>query len=297
MDQLIKEYFNHGDAESPALDDQLLNSFPMDGWRRVSAGVIFGWLTAQAAALPDPHDLMSRSVKVTEANWVEGPSYSFVRSDVSSKHGSGVYEVLMIEGSPYLKVVSENGQRLWGQRELGENQKLAKEILKRTSESPPERLRRTEQYARERNRDHALLSELAEAFDYTLRGEIEKDGHEVWMLAGKPKAGYVPRSRESKVLSGMDVTFWIDKKTYQWLRVEAEVVKPVSIYGIAKVSPGTKFTLDQAPISGGLWMPKRFTMQVSASALGFIKEAFVQEQTYSDYERSAIAVAATRAGH
>jgi hypothetical protein len=39
------------------------------------------------------------------------------------------------------------------------------------------------------------------------------------------------RMSESKVLTGMEGKLWIDKKTLQWVKVEATVIHPVSIGG------------------------------------------------------------------
>jgi len=52
---------------------------------------------------------------------------------------------------------------------------------------------------------------------------------------------------------------------------------------MAKVSPGTCLTLEQQPISDSVWLPKRFTMRVNASALGFINENSSDDKTYSNY--------------
>ena len=98
----------------------------------------------------------------------------------------------------------------------------------------------------------------------------------------------------------MEVTFWVDKKTYQWPRVEAEVRTPVSLYGmIGKVNPGTKFVLEQEPVLSNLWLPKRFHMQVNATALGFISEDSSTEETYSNYrpigQEAAASSTSTRA--
>src|SRR5207248_11717546 len=98
--------------------------------------------------------------------------------------------------------------------------------------------------------------------------------------------GYRPKSRETKVLIGMGGKLSVDKNHYHWVRVEAEVFKPVS-FGlfIAKVGPGTRFVLEQAPISPTLWLPKHFNMQLEASVLG-IRKASVQDETYKDYKRA-----------
>ena len=125
-------------------------------------------------------------------------------------------------------------------------QKLEREIEKRRRESPRERQKRLAKYAEERDHDHAFLSEIPVAFVFRMsnQGPPESDG--VWLLEGRPKPDYTPSNREGKVLAGMNFKFWIDKATCQWLRIEAEVQHPVSIFGLfAKVGPGTKFTLAQ----------------------------------------------------
>jgi len=247
---------------------------------------------AVAGSLPDAHEIITRSVKVAEANWLEAPHYSCIRSDAKSKNGAPAvkktYQVMMIEGSPYMKVIAEDGRPLSAARAQEEEQKLQKETAKRANESPRERRKRVEAYTEDRNRDHAMLSELSEAFDYTVTGEQQSGGTTVWVLEGKQRPAYVPRTREAKVLSGMNVKFWIDKETYQWLRVEAEVKQPVTLYGaIAKVGPGTKFMLEQEPVYEGIWLPKHFSMKINASALGFIHEDSVQDETYTNYRFAA----------
>ena len=44
---------------------------------------------------------------------------------------------------------------------------------------------------------------------------------------------------------------WIDTRQYQWVKVHAEVFRPVA-FGlfIAHVEPGTEFTLEESPIGG-----------------------------------------------
>jgi len=248
---------------------------------------------------PDPHEVIAHSIKVAESNWSEAPNYSFIRTDSKSKHGSEpvrkAYEVLMIEGSPYLKTVAEDGHALSKLRSQEEERKLQKELAKRRGESVHERRKRLEKYNEDRNRDHALLTELAAAFDYVVTGDQQMNGYEIWVLEGKPKPGYTPPNRAAKVLSSMNVRFWIDKPSFEWLRVEAEVKQAVSIYGpIAKVGPGTRFIMEQEPVSGNLWLPKYFSMRINASALGFINEDSVQDETYTNYRPSIGTFGSTR---
>jgi hypothetical protein len=75
---------------------------------------------------------------------------------------------------------------------------------------------------------------------------------------------------------------WIDKAEYQWVKVEAEVTAPVSLYLVAHVGAGTRFSLEQMPIEKNLWLPKRFAMQARVSVLG-VPEHRKEEETYSGY--------------
>jgi hypothetical protein len=264
------------------------------------AGLAIGCSTLVGSP-PDAYDVIARSVKATEGNWTEAPNYSFLRVDAKSKHGSqpvkAVYEVLMIEGSPYQKIVAEDGHPLPALRADEEEQKLRRERAKRESESARERRRRIEKYTEDRDRDHAMLMELCDAFDYTVTGEQHIGEDSVWLLEGKPKPGYMAKTRAAKVLAGMNVKFWIEKTSYQWMRVEAEVMRPISLYGaIAKVGPGTKFVLEQEQVSPNLWLPKHFATQVKASALGFINEDSVQDETYSNYRLGTSSVNALSGG-
>ena len=78
---------------------------------------------------------------------------------------------------------------------------------------------------------------------------------------------------------------WIDKATNQWVKVHAEVVRPVTFYGfLAKVGPGTEFDLEQEPVANGIWLPKTFNVRVKATALGFFSENSNESDTYRDYQ-------------
>src|SRR5580704_11078158 len=159
-------------------------------------------------------EIMSRSVKVTETNWREAPKYAFMRTDVKTdpkkspdSEARKTYEVLMIEGSPFLKLVSLQGRTLAPEQAEEEQQRLRREISRRASESDRDRQKRVEKYNADRDRDHALLTELCNAFDYAIRGERNLDNREVIMLHGEPRPNYIPRTREAKILAGMEVTF------------------------------------------------------------------------------------------
>jgi hypothetical protein len=61
---------------------------------------------------------------------------------------------------------------------------------------------------------------------------------------------------------------WVDEQQYQWVRVQAEVFRPV-VFGlfIAHVEPGTRFLLEQEPVEGRIWLRSHFTTPVKARIL------------------------------
>lgn len=237
---------------------------------------------------PNPQEIIQRSVEANRANWKEAEKYSFTERDVESKSDSvemvRTYDALMVEGSPYNRAVAENDKPLSSERQVEEEQKLRQEVDKRQRETKKERGQRISKYSRDRDQEHALLLEMANALEYTVVGDENLDGHDVWVLQATAKSGYQPKTREAKILTGMIGKLWIEKATYQWVRVEAQVIKPVLILGfIAKVGTGTSFVLEQEPMTGSLWLPKHFSMKVNTTILGIIHRNYGEDETYSNY--------------
>jgi hypothetical protein len=198
---------------------------------------------------------------------------------------SKTYRVLIIDGSPYNVVQAINGQPVSLDEKAAEERKLRKEIERRQKESERERERRVAKYDKEQNRDHRMLQEMVDAFEFKIAGEAQIDGHQCWVMDAEPKPGFEPSDHEGHVLKGMKGKLWIDKASNQWVKVRAEVVKPVTFFGfLAKVGPGTAFDLQQEPIADGVWLPKAFNIRVRASALGFVNENSEHSETYLDYE-------------
>lgn len=241
------------------------------------------------AATTDPDQIVRKSVEAIQSDWAQAPKFSYLERDVESKRHSPriakTYRVLMIDGSPYNLVTANNDQPLSTDEKAAEQRKLKKEIEKRRTESNRERARRIAKFDKERGHEHEMLQEMVEAFQFHLAGQAQVHGRACWVLNAEPKPGYKASDHEGRVLKGMKGTLWIDQATNQWVRVHAEVVRPVSFFGfLAKVGPGTKFDLEQAPVMDNVWMPVRFNVQVYSTALGFFNEDSTHSETYLDYQ-------------
>jgi len=240
---------------------------------------------------PNSQEIIQRSVEANQVSWKQAEKYSFTERDVKSKNDRvetvRTYDVLMIQGSTYNKLIAENDMPLSPERQVVEAQKFERELYRRQHESKEERDQRIAKYSKERDQDHDLLREMANALDYTVVGDENLDGRDVWVLNATSKPNYKPKNREAKILTGMVGKLWIDKETYQWLRVEAQVIKPVSFLGfLAKVGPGTSFVLEQQLVRGNL-LPNHFSMKVKATVLGIIHRNSGEDETYSNYRITA----------
>jgi hypothetical protein len=238
---------------------------------------------------PQPDQIIRKSVEAIQADWAQAPKYSYIERDVESKRHSPptikTYKVLMIDGSPYNLITGINDRPLSPGEQTEEQHQLEREIEKRKHESERDREKRTAKYVRERTRDHEMLRAMVDAFQFQLAGLAQVDGHPCWVLDAAQKPGYQPSTREGRILKGMKGRLWVDQRTYQWVKVHAEVVKTVTFHGfLAKVGRGTEFDLEQAPVSDNLWLARRFSVRVNASALGFLNEDSDESDTYHDYQ-------------
>ncbi len=244
------------------------------------------------ASAPSVAEIVRRSVQANAADWKSQPQYAFQEFDLKSKidaegkaqrQQSKSYEVLMIEGSPYNRLVATNGEKLSPAQAAQENAKLQRETLRRQQESPQDRHNRLAKYLSNRAEEHILMQQMVEAFNFKLVGEETIEGTDCYVLQADPRPDYQPAVPRAKVLTGMRGRLWIDKSQYHWVRVQAEVISPVA-FGLflAQVKPGTKFELDQAPV-GEVWLPKTFTQSVNASVLGLYGYRTKEEEHYSDY--------------
>jgi len=245
-------------------------------------------------------EIVGKSVAANTNDWRAQPEYAFREHDIKSKIGPGgqahveqskTFEVSMIEGSPYSRLVAINNEPLSKTQERAEQVKLQRETERRQSESPGQKNDRVAKYQEERSEEHVLMQQMAEAFTFTLAGEERVGGVDCYVLDANPKPGYHPAVEKARVLTGMKGRLWIDKEHFHWVKVQAEVISPVE-FGlfIAKVKPGTCFELEQAPV-GKVWLPKRFTETVNASVLGFYGMRTREEEQYSGYHQTMLRAA------
>lgn len=235
---------------------------------------------------PDAGKILRLSLAATEANWRLQPKMIDIECDADSRDGrttSKTYQVMMIDGTPYDRLIARDGKPIPADEMVKQAELLREECGKRANQSADERARRVAKYRHSRRRMLDMMREMTKALVFAVTGESQVNGCRVYVLRATPRPGYRPPNHEAKVLTAMQGTLWIDEASYQWVRAEAEVTRPVW-FGLflVKVYPGTRFLLEQAPVEGGVWMPAHFRMQIKSSILLLHKD-FTHDETYHDY--------------
>lgn len=250
----------------------------------MSLWAVLGQAGAQQEPL-SPQAIVERSLQVARENYQAAPHYDFYRT-VRGKDGqTKTYHDVMLAGSRYSRLVKINGEPLSAAAAAEEQRKW--DVVKRLrfGENLAEHQKRVRGYERDRERDQIMMMEMGRAFQFLSAGQGIRDGHHVYILKATPRKSYRPPNNRAKVLTGMEGKLWIDTKTFQWVRVDATVIHPVSIEGfLARVQPGTRFEMDLMPVTEKIWMPRHFAMRSHARILFFFNRREEEEETYEGYE-------------
>jgi len=239
-------------------------------------------------------DIIQRATIAMESDWNAFPGFAFVERDAeTSKRVPTVAtnRVFMIDGSDYYMPIAFNDKPLTAEQLAQEHEKLLREIGRRSHETEKERQHRSERYWKERNQTRILLGEYVKAFNFTVIGEEVINGHSACILEAKQKLDYRPPNREAKILTGMQGRLWVETHDFHWVKAEAEVLKPVSILGIAvRILPGTHMELEMAPVGPSLWLVSRFTVAVKTSVVWMSVDRG-DVTSWSEYRPAAAALA------
>lgn len=240
----------------------------------------------QVTAQTDAATIIQRSVQANNRDWDADPQFAYTEQDLDAKGIRKTYDVTYVLGSPYDRLIAINGKALSEPQKAQQQREYDEMLSQRKSESPEKRAQRIGKFQAERRRNHAMLDELTKAFDFHLQGEHKIDGYSVYLLNATPRRGYKPPNRDTQVLTGMEGRLWIEEKTFQWVKVEAHVIHPVSIEGfLAQVQPGTRFEVEKAPVEDDIWLVRHYSMRASAKVFFVVPHHTEEDDTYSNYHR------------
>lgn len=149
--------------------------------------------------------------------------------------------------------------------ERGRSQDAARQAaIEWKAKTPPERAKALAKAEKETD----YLKEFPHALVFSALPDETLDGRKAMVWAFKPKPGYKAKSMGGRVYEGVVGKLWLDKEERQLMRLEAEVVRDVTVGGfLAKIEKGTKFELSQARVEPGCWLPVRQFIRYGARIL------------------------------
>ncbi len=252
------------------------------------SSLVAGFLSASAVyGQVDPKEIVRQSIQNYERDWrASRDTWTYTQKDLTQSDGTKaveVSEIIPLDGTPYERLMSKDGHALTPEEQRKEERKYQRALRLREKESRDERAERIRKYDSER----AFVKDIPEAYDFRLLGEESVENRPAWVITMTPRAGFVPSTPHGALLTHIEGKLWIDKEDLQWAKAEAHVFETIGIgWILARVQPGTKFTVEQTRVENGLWMPRRITISGAAHVLLFHNKAIDEELTYSGYRRT-----------
>src|SRR5688572_770276 len=223
----------------------------------------------------DLREIVRRSIELDRRNTELTKNYGFLQRleeqqldhEGKMKHRDiRTWDVTVIEGSAYRRLVARNGQPLSPKDQQLEAEKLRKTTELRRKETPEQRARRISEWEKSLLKRREPLQELPEAFNFKLVGE---EGG-AYVIEATPKPGYKPRISGASLLSSVKGRFWIDKRDSQWAKVDLETLDTVAFGGVVvRISKGSHLVMEQTRVDNEVWLPKMLDLQVAARVLIF----------------------------
>ena len=246
----------------------------------------------------DAREIVRRAVELDKNNGDNWRNFTYVQRQVDKQFESSgkvksqadrTWDVTFQEGSPYRRLIARNGIPLTPQEQQAEDEKMQWNIAERRKESKEQRERRTAEWRKRLDRQREPLNEVPDAFDFQLVREEPIKGAEAWVIDGRPKPGYKPKSTAASVLQKMKTRFWISKRDYHWIKLDANTLDTFT-YGafLLRIGKGAHITMEQARVNGDVWLPTHIALAGSARIL-LVKGVRAQlDITYSDYKKFVV---------
>ena len=258
--------------------------------------LLFAVAGVARAADPDPREIVRRSVDAAQGqNEKLARQYTFLerveaqqfdaRGNVKSS-SLKTYDVTVLEGSPYRRLVERDDRPLSPVEERREQESLRSSIEKRRKETEPERAKRLAEYEKERAKYRKAIREIPDAFQFRLRGEEPVDGRPAYVIDATPLPGYQPKDRYARLFRQLRGSLWIDKADFHWRRADAELIDTFSLgWILVRIARGAHVTIDLTRVNGEVWLPQRIGFSASAR-IGLFKTMNVRQvMTYRSYKK------------
>jgi hypothetical protein len=184
---------------------------------------------------------------------------------------SHTFEVTPLEDGDYRKLVKKDGKPLSEKEARKEQEKLDNNIRKHSSLSKSERENLEKKRTERRRKEAQLWDEGLKAFDLVLSGEEHLEGRKALIFTMTPRAGYIPRDPDLRILKIIKGKIWVDEVEAQINRAEIEFIEDFKLGAgfLAKVNRGSTLRVWQRKVNDEAWFPYHSEVVVNGRVLVF----------------------------
>jgi hypothetical protein len=264
--------------------------------RTLVLSVVLGLADGALRAADDPRYIVRRALDRDTQNSAElERNYTYTeRNERRILDGSGAvknrlsltYDVMMLEGAQYRRLIQRNDLPLTPQEQKRQYAQFKKTEESRRKETPEERRRLRDRSAAQLKKEREELNQILDGFDLRLIGDEEIDGIPVWVVDGAPRPGFKASGRTASVFARVKGRIWVSKSDYQPERIDAEAIDTISVGAfVVRIDRGTRIRLEFTRVNGEIWLPKSRSFIGSGRVL-LVKGLRVDfEATFSGYKK------------
>jgi len=250
---------------------------------------------AQFPPTNDPKEIVRRSMEIDRRTLELARNYTCQQREVIKhldKHGNvkstelKTYDISFYYGEEYSRLIMVDDKPLSDKEKKKEDEKLEKFLSKLRNESPEDRQKRSDKEKKERQESRAYRLDVANAYDFRIVGEEELEGVNTWVIEATPRRDFKPTQPHADILKKIKGKMWIDKKEYNWIRVEAEATDTISLgLFLFRIHPGSRFNFQQLHLNNEVWLLRKLYINGGARIALLKNEAIEQEDTFSNYRK------------
>jgi hypothetical protein len=196
------------------------------------------------------------------------------------------YDINFYYGEEYTRLVQVDDKSLSESEQKKEDEKLEKFLKKYRDESDQDREKRLEKERKQREEGRAFVRDVVNAYDFRLLGEEHVAGADTWVIEGSPRKDFKPTQPHADILKKIQGRLWIEKKGYNWVKVEAEATDTIS-YGLFlfRIHPGSRFVFEKTLVNNEVWLPSRLEIKGGARIALFKNEYQEIENVTSNFKK------------
>jgi hypothetical protein len=239
------------------------------------------WAQEQETPLPDRTAFMEefRKTITTPQKLLSQYTYTEKETEVTldskgktKKTETNVYHIIhgAEEWQTYQRQISKNGVPLTEneleKQDRKERERVEKETRKRASWSEA---KKQQEKAKADREEREAADDIFATFDYNLARRETINGVSTILVNFSPKKNYKPKTGDAKQLQHIAGRAWISEHDHELVKLEAEVIDPISIGAglLAKLQKGSTLNVELGKVNDEIWLPMKFEILLNGRVL------------------------------